>query len=102
MLSSTVAIVLCYILALPVGQDFTLLQTEVTFSQGATDGNVISVFVDVLDDLLVEGTEIFTLSGNVAAPASFVGDSVTVSILDNDGKWVWLNSSNLFLTVGVY
>ena len=43
-----------------------------TFDVGANSGNTISVFVDVLDDLLVEGTESFTLSGaistTIAAP----------------------------------
>ena len=36
----------------------------------------------------MEGTESFVVSGHVTAPASFVpgGDTVTVNILDNDGK----------------
>ena len=74
-----------------MGQDFTLSQTEVTFDIGANDGNTIAAFVDVLDDLLVEGTENIVLSGSVAAPASFVGGPVTVRILDDDSKCVcWL------------
>ena len=53
----------------------------------------MTVFVNVLDDLLVEGTECFTLSGSIsittAAPgASFVGGPATVCILDNEGKTV--------------
>ena len=80
-----------YFLSLTVGLDFNLSRTEVTFDIGANDGNVITVFVDVLDDLLVEGTESFTLSGAIstttAAPGStFVGGDVTVTILDDDGK----------------
>ena len=66
-----------------MGQDFNLSRTEVTFDVGANDGNRISVFVNILDDLLVEGTENFTLTGSVAPPASFSG-SITVSIIDDD------------------
>ena len=73
-----------------VSEDFTLLRSEVPFVIGANDGNTITVLVDVLDDLLVEGTECFTLSGGIGSPAapgsSFVGGPVTVCILDNDGK----------------
>ena len=82
--------VFCCFLSLAVGQDFTLSRTEVTFDQGANDGNFIIVSVDVLDDLLVEGTECFTLSGSIGSPAApgstFVGGPVTVCILDNEGK----------------
>ena len=86
----TVYIAICY-LSPAEGQDFTLNRSEVTFDIGANNGNTINVFVDVLDDLLVEGTECFTLSGSIstttAAPgASFVGDPATVCILDNEGK----------------
>ena len=77
------------ILSLAVGQDFILSRTEVTFRAGTTDGNTIRVFVDILDDTLVEGTEDFTLTGSVAPPASF-GSSITVSIIDDDGKCVCL------------
>ena len=87
----TVAIVVSS--SLPEGQDFTLLRSEITFDAGANDGNTITVFVDALDDLLVEGTECFTLSGSIStttAPpgASFVGDPATVCLLDNEGKTV--------------
>ena len=69
-----------------MGQDFTLSRTEVTFGLGTNDGNIISVFVDILDDLFIEGTENFTLTGSVAPPASFVGRPVMVKIIDDDGK----------------
>ena len=68
-----------------MGQDFNLPKTEVTFGAGTNDGNRITYFVNILDDTLVEGTENFTLTGSVAPPASFSG-SITVSIIDNDGK----------------
>ena len=55
----------------------------------------MTVFVNVLDDLLVEGTECFTLSGSIGSPAatgaSFVGGPATVCILDNEGKTVSMN-----------
>lgn len=74
--------------SLAVGEDFTLSPTEVTFVIGANDGNTRSVFVDVLDDDDVEGTESFTLSGSTSSPeAVFVGGPATVSILDDDGKF---------------
>ena len=69
-----------------MGLDFILYQTELTFAEGTNNGDII--FVDILDDLLVEGTENFTLTGSVAPPALFVGGLVTVSIIDNDGKCV--------------
>ena len=75
-------------------QDFTLSRTEVTFDVGANDGNAITVFINVQDDFLVEGTETFTLSGGIGSPAAsgstFVGGDATVSIADNDCKFVWM------------
>ena len=81
-----------YFLSLTVGLDFYLSRTVVMFGIGGNNGNTITVFVDVLDDLLVEGTESFTLSGAIstttAAPGStFVGGPVTVFIADNDCKF---------------
>ena len=85
-MSTTVAIILCCFLSLAVGQDFTLSRTVITFDIGANDGSTMTVFVD----LLVEGTECFTLSGSIGSPAapgaSFVGDPATVCILDNERK----------------
>ena len=80
-------------LSLAVGLDFILYQTELTFAEGTSSGDII--FVDILDDLLVEGTENFTLTGSVAPPALFVGGPVTVSIIDNDGKCVVSSSCTL-------
>ena len=59
-----------------------------TFPAGTNTSTVnnITINVDVLDDFLVEGIEIFTLSVSVTPPASFVGDPVTVIILDDDSK----------------
>ena len=77
------------ILSPAVGQDFSLSRTEFTFDAGSNSGNSINIFVQILDDTLVEGTENFTLTGSVAPPASF-GSSITVSIIDDDGKCVCL------------
>ena len=59
-----------------------------TFHQGATTGDTQNASVEIIDDSLVEGTESFVVSGNVAAPASFVpgGDTATINILDNDSE----------------
>ena len=84
-------------LSLAVGLDFIFFQTELTFTEGTSDGDVI--FIDILDDILVEGTENFTLTGSVAAPASFVGGPVTVSIIDNDGKCVAVTIPQLYTLV---
>lgn len=56
-----------------------------TFAIGTNDGNTITIFASILDDPFVEGTESFTLTGSVAPPATFSG-SITVSIIDDDGK----------------
>ena len=73
------------------GTDFVLVRNQVTFDIGANDDNTISLPVNILDDLLVEGTETFTLTGSVVTTgtiATFVGGSATITILDNDGKWM--------------
>ena len=84
-------VVTCY-LALAEGADFTLLRNYVTFDIGANDRNVINLLINVLDDLLVEGRECFTLSGSIGSPAAagsrFVGGDAEVCIEDNDRKCV--------------
>ena len=59
-----------------------------TFDQGAITGSTQSASVNIIDDSLVEGTEIFVVSVNVTAPAPLVsdGDKATITILDNDGE----------------
>jgi len=66
-----------------------LVRDQVTFNIGANDDNAISVPIVIQDDLPVEGTETFTLTGSVVTTgtiATFVGGPATVSILDDDGK----------------
>ena len=70
-----------------MGEDFTLPQTSVTFISGTPTGDTQPVFVDVIDDDDVEGMEFLLLTGIVAPPASFLGDStINVTIMDDDGK----------------
>jgi len=72
------------------GSDFIFDPFQFTFDIGARDGNTISFPIIILDDLLVEGTETFTLTGsvvNLVIPAIFVVGA-TITILDNDGKWM--------------
>ena len=83
-----------FLLILAEGEDFSLanstliFDTNVTSDQGTNDSYVQVLAIDIWDDQLLEGTESFVISGNVTPPASFVagGDTVTVDILDNDGK----------------
>ena len=67
-----------------------------TFDQGANDSNVQVLAINIWDDQLLEGTESFVISGHVTAPASFLPgrDTVTINILDNDGKSELLHTSN--------
>ena len=85
------SLLLIYIVPLThclVGDDFHLVSQEVTFHQGATTDVTQNASVEIIDDSLVEGTESFVVSGDVAAPTLFVpgGDTATVTILDNDGE----------------
>ena len=68
-----------------------------TFDIGANDLNTITVVLNVFDDLLVEGTESFTVSASITSPGThpggvvpvFVGGTDTVNgiIIDNDGEY---------------
>ena len=72
---------------LAVNEDFHLVFQRLTLCQGTSNNNVQSLVVDIIADFLVEGTESFVIFGDATAPASFVPgrDSVTVTILDDDG-----------------
>ena len=50
--------------------DFSLDKNTFTFDSGSNDGNTISVFADVFDDNLVEGTESFTVSVSITDPGT--------------------------------
>jgi len=79
-----------FFLLVLVGSDLDfVMQQSVTFDLGSASGNTISLDVMVLDDL-VEGTESFTLSGRVGSGSSgavFSQATLTIPILDNDGKF---------------
>ena len=82
-----------YMLYFAEGIDFSLNTIEVIFPmdtvplQGVSD-TTMNVLVTPTDDLLVEGTESYTLSIVVTSGTATVGmmDTVTVNITDNDGK----------------
>ena len=68
------------------GEDFTSVAMMVTFSAGQTRA---SVSVPIIDDFLVEMTEVFTatlsaVSGNVVIGA----DTADVTIIENDSECI--------------
>ncbi len=65
------------------GQDFSANTGTHTF-QG-NDGEEFEISIPILDDLVIENTETFTISVNSSSYVSPVNLSSTVSILDNDG-----------------
>ena len=67
-----------------------------TFDQGTNDSYTQVLAINIWDDQLLEGTENFIISSNATPPASFVpgGDTVTVNILDSDGKGKLLHTSS--------
>ena len=78
----------------PAEADFNLARSTVTFDAGSNHENTINTFIDVVDDLVVEGIETIVVSGSVAStsgsvPLSFVTgrDTTTITIADNDSKW---------------
>jgi len=80
----------------PTAGDFCLIRNDVTFDLGSATLGPISVFIDVFDDFLVEGTESFTVSASVTDPEMQGGgitpafvpgtDTATINIIDNDCK----------------
>ena len=80
-MNGCVSFTVTFVNLLAENKDFRLVFQRLTLCRG-------SLVVDITDDSLVEGTESFVISGDATAPASFVSgnDSVTVNILDNDGK----------------
>lgn len=78
----------------PSAGDFCFVTNDVTFDTGANDLNIITVVLDVFDDLLVEGTESFTVTATITDPGVQTGgimptfmtgtNTVDTNILDND------------------
>ena len=78
----------------PTAGDFCIINDDVTFDFTPTFPNTIAVVLDVFDDLLVEGTESFTVSASITEPGTQPGgviprfvpgaDTATFNIIDND------------------
>ena len=60
---------------------------------GLGDDNTMNVMVMLTDDMLVEGAESYILSVSMSSGPATIGttDTVTVNIVDNDGKTVLVN-----------
>ena len=74
------------------GDDYDAADGTINFLSGDAEGTVRSIGILIDDDLLVEGTESFSVTGTESAAfAEFVGggnsDTVTVNIEDNDRKY---------------
>lgn len=71
-----------YIIILLVsdGSDFNGTETELQFTP-ALQTNCIDI--GIVDDTIVEGTEVFTVTVSSTDPVGFSSDSVIVSIIDN-------------------
>ena len=77
-------VILLYSLAHTVGDDFAPTTMTVTFQPGETS---VIVPVPILDDSLIEPTEVFSASLSTTDSTVTVGDdTATVDILDNDGE----------------
>ena len=68
------------------GDDYLTSSTVVTFTAGDGPGERRSVFIEIIDDQLVEQTETFGVAGSVAAEGAieFQGNA-SVNINDPDG-----------------
>lgn len=78
------------------GLDYTAVNTVITFGDGETVKNVL---VPVLDDLVVEGNEVFHVTLTNVTGGAILAEPVTVpvTILDND---MGLSFSSPFYSVG--
>ena len=69
------------------GTDFTLDTSNFNFAMGAVNSQTINILVTPINDTDVEGTENYVLSIVVnSGPATVGTATVTVDILDDDGK----------------
>lgn len=64
--------------------DFTAKTQSITFQPGETGPKLIEI--GLVDDILVEPTEAFTVSLGASAAQVTLGHAATVNIVDNDGK----------------
>ena len=63
--------------------DFLGVTTSVTFSTGETGPK--SIIIDLVDDLVVEPPETFTVALTSSSPLT-LGPAASVNIIDNDSK----------------
>lgn len=105
-----------------LGADYVPLSVTGTFSPANMNFQQFSLIVDIIDDSVVENTEILFLSLSSSDPAVIVdseADQIDLTIPDNDGKvikiiicsgyegyahnnyyarpqWLWVTSGNYF------
>ena len=66
--------------------DFNNTKVSVTFLAG--EGGPKIVTIETFDDNFVESREVFTVSLNTSTAGILLGNSSSVSIIDNDGKLI--------------
>ncbi len=81
--------------------DYDPDSASVSFTAGQGPGAIQSFTFDIIDDILIEPLESFSIEGDVsfaAFAARFsngqVTDTVTVNIFDNDGRSLLSSTSN--------
>ena len=81
----------CYVYFSPATSDYAPVDTVVVFPEGSTSGDMQCVNVTILDDDVIEGTEIFTLQATTVGATSLIIidpslSLTTVSIADSESK----------------
>ena len=67
------------------GVDFNNLFATLTFAAGVTNAQTVSI--GIIDDLIVEANEMFTvIASSTNDRVTFMGSPATVTIEDNDGE----------------
>ena len=76
--------------------------SNITYFPGFTVGSLSCIDVIIIDDMLVEVDEPFTImlvSDNPLVETVSSSDTTTVNIIGNDGELVWLNKQFFTITV---
>lgn len=70
------------------GHDYISIYSIETFSTGSNNDATRCVFVNILDDLSLEGSQSFHLVLTTANSSAIIQRNVTViTVIDNDGKF---------------
>lgn len=88
-LINKVALPILYSLSLNAANDFTVGAQTIVFPAGSTAGAQLCINIPIIDDVLVELLESFSVSAASNDPNvefSAGGNLATVSITDNDGE----------------